>query len=78
MAGSKNPQNAAVAGARASSEAVGKYWLFIFLGACAIGVVGTATGVLPGTRKKVQAKKSGRTSGVHSDRRSGSPPMVEL
>jgi hypothetical protein len=78
IAGSKDPQNPAVAGARASAEAVLKYRPFIFLGACAIGVAGTATGMLPGTRKKVQSKNSGPTSGVHSDRRSGPPPMVEI
>jgi hypothetical protein len=78
IAGSKDPQNAAAAGARASAEVVLKYRLFIFLGACAIGVAGTATGALPGTRKKVRVKKSGPTSGVLSSRRSDPPPMVEL
>src|ERR1017187_6230009 len=46
MAGAKDPQNAAVAGARASAETVPKYAPFMLLGACAIGVAGTATGVL--------------------------------
>jgi hypothetical protein len=46
------------AGHAAGSEFGRKYGGVIILGALALSIVGTATGVLPGTKKRKQADKS--------------------
>jgi amino acid transporter len=50
IAGSRDPQNASVAGARAGEKAVRDVWGFILGGALILSVLGTVTGLLPGTR----------------------------
>jgi hypothetical protein len=60
MAGAKEPQNAAAAGARASAEFVGENRPYFFIGAVTAALIGTALGLLPGTTTKA-AKSSAST-----------------
>jgi predicted nucleic acid-binding Zn ribbon protein len=49
MAGSKDPQNAAAAGRRASEETVGRLAGYFLVGSAVVALAGAGFGVLPGT-----------------------------
>ncbi len=50
-AGATDPENASMAGAQAGTAAVSAYRLMIFLGAVAVAIIGSWSGVLPGTKR---------------------------
>jgi hypothetical protein len=50
MTGSKDPENAAAAGAKAGSEAVIGLRPYLAVGAIVLSALGTTVGILPGTR----------------------------
>jgi len=51
IAGAANPENASAAGAQAGTAAVSAYRLIIFLGAVAVALIGSWSGVLPSTKR---------------------------
>jgi len=51
IAGAADPKNASIAGAQAGTAAVSAYRLTIFLGVVAVAIIGSWSGVLPGTKR---------------------------
>jgi hypothetical protein len=60
MAGAKDPQNAAAAGAKASLETVSALRIYFLIGAAGLSIAGAWAGILPGTA--IQKGKSKRAA----------------